>query len=215
MERPILFSGPMVRALLEGRKVQTRRIMKVQPPSERHELWWTADTTNAVERRKMKAGPRGSWLDMSSPRADRDGSEPFGCPYGVPGDRLWVRENFYLCNWIHWPDLPHRVNPVDKHDVAFFAATFDRCTPRERPSIHMPRWASRLTLEVTEVRVERLQAISEDDARAEGVIGATRDGGRQVSHRDAFAHLWNSINGPSSWAANPFVWAVSFRVVTS
>lgn len=176
-ERPILFSGPMVRALLDGRKTQTRRVVKPQPvdPFDGAQLR-TAVSAYAL------AGP---------------------CPYGEPGDRLWVRET--------WAKAGEQGDRVE-----YRADTADPKAGKWRPSIFMPSWASRITLEVESVRVERLQDISEADARAEGVTPApfTKAGrAAHLVHVEAFESLWGSINGPDSWAANPWVWVVAFRRV--
>jgi hypothetical protein len=179
-ERPILFSGPMVRAILEGRKTQTRRIINPK--------WWRClDPENEQDRIAA--------LSM--------------CPYGQPGDRLWVRET-----WAMMPDC----HPVDSYPV--YRATdpgWDDSNSglRWRPSIHMPRWASRITLEITCVRVERLCEISDEDAIAEGITeqeaeDPTYDGSQPAW---AFMTLWDSINGFGSWAANPFVWVVEFQPI--
>jgi len=217
-ERPILFSGPMVRALLEGRKTQTRRAVKVQSPDgvwspERDGKWWPTNGEDYVD-------------------------TGVACPYGKPGDRLWVRET-----WGAVPRLAgcEKVCPERDHDGQGirYRATWDRVhSVRWRPSIHMPRVASRISLEITEVRVERLQDISEDDARAEGLKAITKDGHTvkygipdsdgfpgtddtgwpwaewNVDPRKAFRRLWERINGAESWAANPFVWVLSFQRVT-
>jgi hypothetical protein len=142
----------------------------------------------------------------------------YGCrsPYGAPGDLLWVRET--------WTQYPIELNPEPCD--AWYKATSNGPPPpfKWRPSIHMPRWASRITLRITDIRVERLQDISEDDARAEGAM--RHDGGTYWHsgwrhdysdvHADAyssFARLWNNINGPGAWGANPWVWAISFERV--
>jgi hypothetical protein len=187
-ERPILFSAPMVRAILEGRKTQTRRVVKKSAEMD----------TNGF----MALVP-----------------DEKKCPYGQAGDRLWVRETFHVC--------PH-------HDDVFYKSD-DLLLPRKcmahrrwRPSIHMPRWASRITLKITGVRVERLQDISEADAIAEGIEPdgdfwkhygphPLKDLGENVAHAypvNSFRSLWHSINGPESWAANPWVWVVEFKCVT-
>lgn len=171
-ERPILFSAPMVRALLDGRKTQTRRVVKPQPTATREEA--------------IRTYGKGGTFILEA------GFFGVRCPYGQLGDRLWVRETWGACAG----------SPVYRAD--------DNATcpdgGRWKPSIHMPRWASRITLEVTGVRVERLQDISEEDAIAEGVP-------EQRGDPWAFQCLWDSINGARercSWAANPWVWAITF-----
>ena len=182
--RPILFSAPMVRALLDGRKTQTRRIMKPQPPDG----WFIS------EDERDEPG-HAEWL------AER-------CPYGAPGDRLWVREA------VRWEGGP----------LAIFEADGSACVidtwPWKRtklPSIHMPRGASRITLEITEVRVQRLQEIGEEDARAEGVSPVTWSrpiNGLLSSYVEGFKTLWGIINGERApWSSNPFVWSLTFQGV--
>lgn len=177
-ERPILFSGPMVRAILEGRKTQTRRVVKPQPAH----IPGIGTVLN---------------IDTITGRA---------CPYGNPGDRLWVRETWAHRRWMLGDASPNptTVYRADGEDLKGCA--------RWRPSIHMPRWASRIALEVVSVRVERLQDISEDDAKAEGVTikGTSRYDGEA---RDAFEALWCSINGADSWEINPWCWCISFKVI--
>ena len=196
-ERPILFSGPMVRAILSGAKTQTRRVVKL---------------TDAGRVRDV--GSRRNW-HIGDPDA------VLACHYGQPGDRLWVREAFMPCPLENPTTCPSRWNIAYASD----AEQVERQAPagynpmlynyeRWTPSIHMPRWASRITLEITGVRVERLQAISEADARAEGAIGAVDNSiGNNWCARQAFSALWESINGPGSWDANPWVWVVSFRMI--
>lgn len=176
-ERPILFNGEMVRAILAGRKTQTRRAVKPQPV----EGCWMG-------------GPRNGVWD------ERTGMAWFGqtwrCPCGVSGDCLWVRET-----WCSDPE------PSQPERVCYRATAGDESFIRWKPAIHMPRWASRITLEIAEVRVQRLQDISEEDARAEGVENV-------YCARDCFADLWDSINGKRApWSSNPWVWAISFRKV--
>lgn len=198
-ERPILFSAPMVRALLAGTKTQTRRAMKPQPT-------------------EFVGGPGVTLQDGSpAPLIPLDDSvEPYGreiaCPYGKPGDRLWVRETWHDASSSLHSCALYRADGIDLH--------CDKWTP----SIHMPRWASRITLEITSVRVERLQEISIEDAKAEGAWGPDDSIVQKVADyfgtdifsanpRKAFQMLWESINGPDSWAANPWVWAIEFRRV--
>lgn len=191
----------MVRAILDGRKTQTRRVLKPQPRhrairSSEDDQWYDADCVNA-----------GVLLR---------------CPYGQPGERLWARET-----WAHVPVTAYRcsegvqqtANPNDPDMAAVYAAGWDHSRPgRWRPSIYMPRWASRLTLEITAVRAERLQDISEVDAAAEGV--EVEDYGEEMpdgtgSHDYTcipnYRRLWESINGLGSWAKNPWVWVMEFR----
>jgi hypothetical protein len=146
------------------------------------------------------------------------------CPYGQPGDRLWVRET-----WNKFPPWEGYFYAADDHSFGIGECDdSDHIEPhnlRWKPSIHMPREASRLTLEITEVRVERLNEISEEDAKAEGIAyqdDAKEIGRGRLSHdgsvlydtaREAFVKLWESINGPGSWALNPFVWVITFRRV--
>jgi hypothetical protein len=194
-ERPILFSGPMVRAILDGKKTQTRRAIKPRVGGLAGLNFWGWDYDRAV-----------FGTDLLGP------VQQVRCPYGAPGDRLWVRET-----WLR-----------NAHDEVIYLADW-----REqgyewegmgwKPSIHMPRWASRLTLEITGVRVERVQDISEVDAQAEGVDREFRtvvmhprgvkDYHMPLSYRAGFANLWNQINADRGfeWEANPWVWVVEFR----
>lgn len=180
-ERPILFSGPMVRAILEGRKTQTRRIWK----------------------------PRKNWQDecedgYSMPHfVDGDGEfhdQP--CPYGQPGDRLWVRETWRVADG----GTKYYEYAADRSVLR--EAVDEACCLKWKPSIHMKRAASRITLEVVAVRVERLQEITPGDAVAEG-IGHSDVDAAVVS----YSSLWDRINGRGSWDANPWVWVVEFRKV--
>lgn len=231
-EHPILFSAPMVRAILDGHKTMTRRVLG--------------------PRSILYPGPRFDGYDVT-PEMVGDGVWGWvsdgvilagigACPYGQPGDRLWVRETWavhslpfegqgtgYMLQWR--ADGATREAAWDGGRVSQSGETGDDvldCCRRQadkgwRPSVHMPRWASRLTLAVTEIRVERLQAIEEKDARAEGVIdgwcltcGELEPCGcdnPRPDARDAFVSLWNSNNGKRpgcSWADNPFVWVLTF-----
>jgi hypothetical protein len=191
-ERPILFSGPLVRAILDGRKTQTRRVVK---------------TTDSG--RVKAAGSAKNW-HLDDPNA------VLACPYGVPGDRLWVRETwsaipvYEVDNGVYEAGEPYHKVPKEKPSNAhvIYAADTDAEGPF-RPSIHMPRWASRILLEVDSVRVERLNDISELDAKAEGCFPRETEDG-WLSCRTAFCELWEAINGPDSWDANPWVWVVEF-----
>lgn len=205
IERPILFSGPMVRALLDGQKTQTRRVMKPQPdfydPAGGFPLG--GGRTTSVSWKENHVEPE--TLRVMS-------------PYGRPGDRLWVREAFTRVPASAYrmsEGVQQTVNPGDPYEAAIYAAGWDRSIPKWKPSIHMPRWASRILLEITDVRVERLNDCSEADALAEGsqhpslvpLVGVG------WSSRDMYARLWEHINGAGSWAANPWVWVVEFKRV--
>lgn len=197
-ERPILFSSPMVRSLLEDRKTQTRRVINPQPPS--------------IEQVTKKSGAGYSWMppDRITPYfrvagpvwAVRElmGERPeLRCPYGVPGDRLWVRETWQESD--SGPELY----------AADYESKEQAGVERWRPSIYMPRLACRIVLELTGVRVERLQAITEDDSRAEGVECGSQSEG-MFTARHAYAKLWDDINGKRApWESSPWVWVLSFR----
>jgi hypothetical protein len=234
-ERPILFSAPMVRAILEGRKTVTRRVIKsqyVEGP------WSVKPATN----RRHEGHSHDWWLPT--------GVQPYSalprCPYGQPGDRLWVRETWGVIshdfdeigNMVDWvpdrPAQPIREMPFGRgyysgHVIyradgdAEWAGDDDGggyTRSAWHPSIHMPRIASRILLEITDVRVERLQAITYEEAAAEGVYRdrsdrmwtATDEGGDCHKYPvPAFRDLWTSINGAEAWDANPWVWCVSFK----
>lgn len=218
-ERPILFSAPMVRALLDGSKTQTRRVAKVPadatdvrywaPPSGRSQAGWADPGVNY-----WTPDPSGCTL---SNHLD-------ACPYGQRGDRLWVRETWMPDppiddSWAstQWNGCGRMISEVPERfrhpRFCNYNADWLHGAITWRPSIHMPRWASRITLEVTEVRVERLQAISEADAKAEGV--SMPDGTPTPpdfwSYAQEYGHLWDRINGAGAWTANPWVWVVEFR----
>ena len=197
-ERPIPFSAPMVRAILSGAKVQTRRVVKPQP--------------------RILAGELLCWKDD----ALTDCQMAARSPYGQPGDRLWVREAWRTSPL--FDDKPPRELPdfaplryeADEALRGAWAGYGYGHQGKYRPPMFMPRWASRINLEVTVVRVERLQNISEADAAAEGVeewarvacaagnpYGLTSDGYVEL--------LWSEINGRASWDANPWVWCVEFK----
>ena len=220
-ERPILFSAEMVRAILAGRKTQTRRKMKVQPYPDSIVTVEHFNQTVIDRHGDMQPGPEifGAHWD--------DGEYGCRCPYGDPGDLLWVRETWGRTTNVNdsplWPGRAHI--PMAGGEVVIFAADggWQWCdgdgfaTERSmwRPSIHMPRWASRITLRITDVRVERLQDIREDDARAEGCDPVIHEDGAIDcgTRKTTFARLWNRINGPGAWDANPWVWVISFERV--
>ena len=202
-ERPIIFSGEMVQAILDGRKTQTRRVMKLQP----------LDTPLP-----MNDGSGWVFLTEIYPNHGKVGR----CRYGIPGDRLWVRET---CNISDTKDAVMylgnggKLGPTAPADSENWCRTWKTC-----PSIHMPRWASRITLEIVNVRVEMVKEISEKDAEAEGVcatvVATTRtdDNGDSVEILTAiapFSELWDSINAKRGygWDANPWVWVIEFKKV--
>jgi hypothetical protein len=214
-EIPVLMNGPMVRATMGDRKSETRRPVKVQP---------TGDGVTHNNDRSI-------WFGWQHGLTD-DG---FKCPLGVPGDRLWCRETWraVMTGWETFVEFKagganlegvSRDNVKPPLDLRFVGRRESAHSERWRPSIHMPRWACRLFLDVVEVRVERLQDIDEDGARREG-IGLRLVDEIDKKHRDAFAAalkvsrvaafavLWDSIYGVGAFAANPWVWAVRFERV--
>lgn len=197
-DRPILFSAPMVRAILDGRKTQTRRVVKCQ-----------------YSGLPLMVGDSVAFLDNGR----RTGPDQ-RCPYGTLGDRLWVREA--------WAQNENQLSETRMDRSIVYRAdgearALDNGHEKAwRPSIHMPRWASRITLEITDVRVQRLQEISDEDALAEGLrsdgsLGAQCSvelPGHRTHHdspKECFRLLWESIHGPGSWEQNPWVWAITFK----
>jgi len=210
-ERPIIMNAESVRAIIGGRKTQTRRVIKPQPPKGGRVSWLSKDT-------ETKMALDWAWWDA----LDRIG-KCVNCPYGQPGDLLWLRETWATTgNFDNYKpsELPLSHFSAESHLV--YRATAKNSEPyyKWRPSIYMPRWASRITLRVTDVRVERVQEISQEDARAEGCepwhpksnIPFRPEG----SYRNAFHKLWDEINAERgySWSSNPWVWVVDFQVLT-
>ncbi|MEG6544814.1 hypothetical protein V6C59_02865 [Acinetobacter bereziniae] len=218
-ERPILFSAPMVSAILEGRKTQTRRVINPQP-----------------EGKTLQSNLDGKWLSkkfngLLLPKIE---DLPIHCPYGKIGDRLWVRETWSTVNLYGEIALAYKADGevtrvvenesfqdedglinyddprLEKYSFAAWAD--DLLEGKEgnwKPSIHMPRWVSRILLEITNVHVEQLQDISESDCLKEGVGSPIlRD-----CKKPKFMQLWESINGADSWTVNPWVWVVEFKII--
>ncbi len=227
-ERPILFSGPMVRAILQGRKTQTRRIIK--PIGRR----WLGSKQLHEDVLRFELKKDGYWgMAVGEDRRikfighDIDGGHIgcLRCPYGVPGDRLWVREAHAILPesaYRNSDGIEQTINPSDRYEAAVYREGFDRSHSfRWRPSIHMPRWASRITLEIVGVRAQRLALISLNDCKAEGVGPECTPADPREKWRpdrpyfEAFYRLWNSINGPRGfgWEDNPWVWVIEFERV--
>jgi hypothetical protein len=227
-ERGIMFSSAMVRALLDGRKTQTRRLVTPQPSDYvEGPLHWPRKHA-APYLDQYNKGPFWCWWSSD----DRQGPDWIKCPYGVAGDRLWVRETWAALvdedTLRQGPAVPANARNGCAGDLISYRATDmdDNEWPgfRWRPSIHMPRWASRITLEIADVRVERLQDISEQDALAEGCEprpprafaterALTNDG---LSACEVYERLWDSLNAKRApWSSNPWVWVLSFLRVES
>lgn len=229
-EKPILFNSEMVNAILSGRKTQTRRIMGNQPAGQDLE---TVHVRHNDDFNFQWYGNLGE-------------SSYFPCPLGKPGDQLWVRETFALLGnedgvCVDWQDNMvkgdeqaaariYKASCEQKHgdyglysipDSAYWKpdTTNMKYEGTWRPSIHMPRWASRINLLITGVRVERLQDISQEDAQAEGMeltgwrptYSDPDSGGEYETPYDNFAELWTSIYGEESWQATPWVWVINFE----
>ena len=251
-ERPILFKGEMVNAIRADRKTQTRRVVKHKYP----QLWRGGYYPTGKVLTGLENQP-GAFMEFRHEIYDEAGyqgstaSYLVPCPYGKPGDRLWVREtcraheisdqeardDTYKLEFEHPPyGLDGVIYQADGQFIQIenspeasekWADLYHYRGERgaKVPSIHMPRWASRITLEITDVRVERLNDISHKDANAEGVQswieGHNRgetyhpNGQLQAYPVTAFSRLWQSINGPDSWDANPWVWVVEFKQVTA
>jgi hypothetical protein len=212
-ERPIIFNSEMVRAVMEGRKVQTRRVLSPR------QLKMIDVAASIGECYPLESGHQ-------HPNSQSYYRE--WCPFGAVGDRLWVRETFQgpLFDAVHLDAYLREPEPFEKPEYCKYAAdggprpeffdADDNLRYAWKPSIHMPRWASRITLEITGVRVERLQDISESDARAEGVEPAECAAMDILGGKISFSMLWAEINGfdgSKSWQANPWVWVIEFKRV--
>ncbi|PYD94734.1 hypothetical protein DNF23_01205 [Pseudomonas syringae pv. pisi] len=202
-ERPILFSAPMVRAILSGRKKVTRRALKVQPHID-------------VSGNFCVGGANYGQDIYGKPVTKHFVSSH--CPYGQPGDRLWVREAWQddaQVNAIAPRELSHGEPIQYAADGASRQNGCSMITPgKTRPSIHMPRWVSRILLEINDVRLERLQDISEGQAEGVNFLRSAPDLDETLTAAQLFDCLWSSINSADSWNANPWVWVVEFKPVT-
>jgi hypothetical protein len=216
-ERPILFSGPMVRAILEGRKTQTRRVVKSQPSEDWHPQVGVYAPTMVDRHGEEYPGP-----DVFGASDECEGRI---CPHGAPGDHLWVRETFQplLADGVKYRDsdwktgIGYAPKYIATEPRVEYLDCFndDELTDRCKPSIFMPRWASRITLEITDVRVQRVQEITEEDAEAEGVYSWSDMGPLDICAKPLFSDLWDSINAKRGfgWDVNPWVWALTFKRV--
>ncbi|KSH33165.1 hypothetical protein AO965_05910 [Pseudomonas aeruginosa] len=211
-ERPILFTGPMVRAIIEGRKTVTRRVMKYQPHEDASVTVGNYNVTVVDRHGEQQPGPEafGAWWS--------DGERGCICPHGQPGDQLWVRETWGLQVRSYGGGAGEFiVYRATNPDAIYCRSSEGREYPvKWKPSIHMHRHSSRILLEITAVRIERLQDISEEQARAEG-YPAERECETGGSGLDAwlwFRSLWGEINGPEAFTANPWVWVIEFKRVT-
>lgn len=210
-ERGMIFNSEMVRAILEGRKTQTRRMIKGVDGAASFNPEWDIN---------------GEEIFVVLGEKDHTGMNPvlgaISCPFGVVGDRIWVRETWAEAG----PSAPnlklYRAN-YPAHVPTYYENAPPADEIRWTPSIHMPRWASRITLEVTGVRVERLNSISQEDAQAEGMeltgwrptYSDPDSGGEVWTPYDNFAQLWESIYGEEGWKANPWVWVIEFKRISS
>lgn len=205
-ERPMLFSAPMVLALLAGKKTQTRRILKTQPSVQIETGGWP------IEIARLESGDWGVCCQGVVHQCVGR------CPYGRPGERLWVKETFHYDNAAYvskYKDAPWLGMPDAGNAQTYYRASEKNpdIFPRWKPSIFMPRWASRITLEITEVRAQRLQDISEEDAIAEGVKTLPNSYWYPTWAR-TFCHLWNDINPDNGCEKNPHVWAITFKRIS-
>ncbi|EKZ6514951.1 hypothetical protein RYB76_002291 [Klebsiella pneumoniae] len=216
-ERGMIFNGEMVRAILDGRKTQTRRPIQ----------WKQTRFTEIGER---EDGSKWPWSEDAEHACDF--WHP--CPFGAVGDRIWVRETWQAihdyCDENGHVDERRCARSIPRHRGNYWHPVYQEAWGNEsredrefpwRPSIHMPRWASRILLEITDVRVERLSSISQEDAKAEGMeltgwrptYSDPDSGGEVMTPYDNFAELWSSIYGDESWKANPWVWVIEFKRV--
>jgi len=233
-ERPILLNGDMVRAVLNGSKTQTRRIMKVQPSADFSPMNMELETGFTARWYTPGVVDKDGYLQPAKKQVFGVASEDQGyiCPFGAVGDLLWVRETWSDVNLEGISAIAYRADEGlrfltnddddgDEDDPRLEKYSFANWYPDLisgtegiwRPSIHMPRWASRITLEITGVRVERLASVSNDDARAEGYpADRAADGGKSDPWL-WFRDLWDGIYPEQSFKVNPWVWVIEFKRV--
>lgn len=233
-ERPVIFNGEMVRAILDGRKTQTRRVMKVQPSDHFSPINMGLELDYSARWYTPSIEDKDGYLQPAKKQVFGVASEDEGysCPFGQVGDRLWVREAYQgpLFNFDQMETYLEDTSKFERPEFCEYRADGGR-TPEYydaddnlrhgwKPSIHMPRWASRITLEINAVRVERLNSIGDVEAMREGIQNLTT-----CSHADfgipgavnaqhpvrAFQLLWESIYGVDGWEANPWVWVIEFK----
>lgn len=202
-ERGVIFRDWEVRATLAGLKTQFREVMKPQPPEDVGEI-----QSGLFHPTKIDCCGNEYPGEQVFGSYSTDGEWGVKSPYGGPGARLWVKETFRIFDSVSECGCHDSCRCSQYHGKPIYRVDADDGCSKWRPSIHMPRWASRITLEVVSVRVERLQEISESDAMAEGVHLGGFANRRAVPF---FRNLWNKINGPDSWEQNPFVWVVEFK----
>lgn len=217
-ERPILFSAAMVQAILAGNKTQTRRAVKL--PHENRLGVWEKTTMGGPNMRDSKGNTHPEVEALYHTRT----GDCITCPHGEPGDQIWVKESWKAA--MGWDSI--KPSEIDPHAPILFPAdgaekhgeSWDDDEPKQygklRPSIFMPRWASRIQLEITGIRVERLQDCSELDAISEGcistaVLNEAKDDYTGLYAQEHYRILWESINGSGSWDKNPFVWVIQFK----
>ncbi|WP_122050908.1 hypothetical protein [Asaia bogorensis] len=221
-DRGILFNASMVRAILDGRKTQTRRVMKAQPAAyaggvhpNHHQKHPHPYIDAYCGGRITRENPRGMTLDWNWWSEDDRCGPYIGKAPCVPGDRFWVRETWGINDYRYCRPAPipkKKPTDISADAVVYFATEADPEILAEMPrapSLFMPRWASRLTLAVTDIRAHKLHEISEQDAIAEGCPDPSYQSG---DPRGWFEQIWREISGVDAWAENPWVWAITFAV---
>ncbi|HBT3291980.1 TPA: hypothetical protein MBF50_001815 [Klebsiella aerogenes] len=215
-ERGMIFNAEMVRAILDGRKTQTRRIMKIQPEHSGLGLRRVTDSKNGNDDGKY-------FWSSSDACGLKARSKSFTCPFGVVGDRIWVRETFQgpLFDYEQMESYLEDSSKFEKPEFCQYAAdgkpapeyydADDNLRHGWRPSIHMPRWASRILLEITDVRVERLASVSDEDAGKEGYPADPSPFGGPMDKWLWFRQLWDGIYPEQSFKHNPWVWVIEFK----